>query len=87
MSKKNNPAVDGSPANTPQPQQPTAESGSPAFIKELLETGTTILTAKTRDELAEMVNDIPANCSYGAGAVGFNPETGDFSLRLDITNK
>ena len=78
MSKKNNtPAADGSPVSTEQ---------QPAFIKQLLETGTTILTAKTRDELAEMVNDIPADCSYGAGAVGYNPETGDFSLRLDITN-
>ena len=86
MSKKNNPAVDGSPVNTPQPQQPTAESGSPAFIEDLLKNGTTTLKAKTREELAEMVNDIPADCHYGAGAVGFNPETGDFSLRLDITN-
>ena len=78
MSKKTNtPAADGSPVSTEQ---------QPAFIKQLLETGTTILTAKTRDELAEMVNDIPADCSYGAGAVGYNPETGDFSLRLDITN-
>ena len=86
MSKKKNntPAVDGLPVSTEQ--QSTVESGSPAFMKELLETGTTILTAKTRDELAEMVNDIPADCSYGAGAVGYNPETGDFSLRLDITN-
>ena len=56
-------------------------------MKELLETGTTILTAKSRDELAEMVNNIPADCSYGAGAVGYNPETSDFSLRLDINNK
>ena len=79
MGKKNNtPAADGSPVSTEQ---------QPAYIDELLETGTTILTAKSRDELAEMVNDIPADCSYGAGAVGFNPETGDFSLRLDITNK
>ena len=78
MSKKTNtPAADGSPVSTEQ---------QPAFIKQLLETGTTILTAKTRDELAAMVNDISADCSYGAGAVGFNPETGDFSLRLDITN-
>ena len=78
MSKKNNtPAADGSPVSTEQ---------QPAFMKQLLETGTTILTAKSRDELAEMVNDIPADCSYGAGAVGYNPETGDFSLRLDITN-
>ena len=79
MSKKNNtPAADGSPVSTEQ---------QPAFIKQLLETGTTILTAKSRDELAEMVNNIPADVHYGAGAVGFNPETGDFSLRLDITNK
>ena len=85
MSKKTNTVVSDSVADN-QPQQPTVESGSPAFMKELIETGTTILTAKTRDELAEMVNDIPADCSYGAGAVGYNPETGDFSLRLDITN-
>ena len=65
--------------NTEQTQQPD-------FVKELLDNGTAILTAKTRDELAEMVNNIPADCSYGAGAVGYNPETGDFSLRLDITN-
>ena len=84
MSKKNSVVSDSVADN--QPQQSTVESGSPAFIKELLETGTTILTAKTRDELAEMVNNIPADCSYMAGAVGFNPETGDFSLRLDITN-
>lgn len=78
MSKKNNtPDVDGSPVSTEQ---------QPAFVEELLKNGTAVLTAKTRDELAEMVNDIPADCSYGAGAVGFNPETGDFSLRLDITN-
>lgn len=63
-----------------------AESCSPAFVEELLEKGTAILTAKTRDELAEMVNDIPADCSYGAGAVGFNPDAGVFTLRVDITN-
>ena len=63
-----------------------AESCSPAFIEDLLEKGTAILTAKTRDELAEMVNDIPADVRYGAGAVGFNHETGDFTLRVDIIN-
>ena len=70
-----------------QPQQPTVESGSPAFIKQLLETGTTTITAKSRDELAEMVNNIPADCSYGAGAVGKHPETGLYSLRIDLTSK
>ena len=78
MSKKNDtPAVDGSPVSTEQ---------QPSYVEDLLKNGTAILTAKTREELAEMINDIPANVRYAAGAVGFNPETGDFSLRLDITN-
>ena len=63
---------------------PTAKSGSPAFVDELLKNGTAILTAKTRDELAEMVNEITADVHYGAGAVGFNHETGAFVLRVDI---
>ena len=62
------------------------ETQQPAFVEELLKNGTAILTAKTREELSEMVNDIPADCHYGAGAVGKNPETGLFSLRIDITN-
>ena len=64
----------------------TTETQQPAFVEELLKNGTAVLTAKTREELAEMVNDIPADCHYGAGAVGKNPETGLFSLRIDITN-
>ena len=68
-------------------QQPeTVESSQPAFVAELLNNGTAVLTATPRDELAEIVNDIPADVRYAAGAVGFNPETGDFSLRVDITN-
>ena len=59
----------------------------PAFVEELLKNGTTTITAKRRDELAEMVNDIPADVHYGAGAVGFNHETATYSLRLDITSK
>lgn len=58
----------------------------PAYVEELLKNGTVVLTAKTRDELADMVNDIPANVRYGAGAAGYNPETGAFTLRVDIIN-
>ena len=65
----------------------TTETKQPAHVAELLLNGTVTLTAKTREELAAMVNDIPADCSYGAGAVGRNPETGEFSLRLDLTSK
>ena len=62
------------------------EGGFAAFVDELLNTGTTVIQAPTREELAEMVNDIPADVRYAAGAVGHNPETGVFTLRVDITN-
>ena len=58
----------------------------PAYVEELLKNGTAVLTAKTREELADMVNDIPVNVRYGAGAAGYNPETGAFTLRVDIIN-
>ena len=64
----------------------TTETKQPAFVEELLKNGTAVLIAKTREELAEMVDNIPAECHYGAGAVGKDRETGVFSLRLDITN-
>ena len=80
MSKKNNtPAADGSPSST--------EQQHPAYIDELLETGTTILTAATPEELNEMLDNIPAETHYGAGCVGRNPETGVLSLRIDLTSK
>ena len=85
MSKKNSVVSDSVADN--QPQKQPAESGSPAFIKELLETGTTILTAATPEELNEMLDNIPAETHYGAGCVGRNPETGVLSLRIDLTSK
>lgn len=58
----------------------------PAHVAELLKNNTAVLIAKTRDELAEMVNDIPADVAYQAGAVGHNHETGEYTLRIDIAN-
>ena len=69
---------------TEDTEQQSTESGTPAYVDELLKNGTAILTASSREELAEMVNDIPADVRYAAGAVGFNPETGVFTLRVDI---
>jgi hypothetical protein len=63
------------------------EQNQPAYVAELLLNGTVTLTAATREDLAAMVNDIPADCSYGAGAVGRHPETGEYSLRVDLTTK
>ena len=66
--------------------QQTTETKQPPFVEELLKNGTTVLTAKTRDELSEMVNDIHANVRYAVGAVGYNPDAGVFTLRVDISN-
>jgi len=60
------------------------ESGFAAFVEELLKNGTTVLQSPTREHLAEMVNEIPADVRYCVGAVGHNLETGAFTLRIDL---
>ena len=60
-----------------------AEAKMPIFLDELKEKGTVTLTATSREELADMVADIPTDIRYGAGAVGKTVE-GVYSLRLDI---
>ena len=71
--------------NNPVDEQQTDQQ--PDFLKELQETGTTTLTAPTREELNELVNNIPVEVTYGVGAVGFNAETRLYTLRIDLTNK
>ena len=56
----------------------------PGYVTELLEKGTVIIRAASRDEFGEMINTIPASVRYAAGAIGKNAETGIFSLRLDL---
>lgn len=55
----------------------------PAYVEELLKNGHVTLKAKTRDDLAAMVNDIPSDIKYGVGCVGQNFEEGCFTLRID----
>lgn len=62
---------------------PKSESVQPAFIDELLTNGTAILEAPTREALAEMVNDIPADCKYCVGAVGRKRDGSAYTLRVD----
>lgn len=64
----------------------TTEKQQPAFVEELLKTGTVTITSLTREDFDAMLKYISADVKYSAGAVGFNPETGVFSLRLDIIN-
>lgn len=72
--------------NAQQPAPP-AKGGSPAFLKELQDKGSVTLKAMSRDELAAMVGQIPADIHYGSGAVGFNCETCEYMVQLDLTQK
>ena len=65
-----------------QPQKPE----QPAYVEELLTKGTVILRAASRDEFGEMIDTIPASVRYAAGAIGKNPTTGLYQLRIDIIN-
>ena len=56
----------------------------PKHIEELLKNGTTVLSAASREELTEMVNDIPADCKYAVGAVGRTQDGSAYTLRVDI---
>ena len=61
----------------------TKEAQQNPIYNELLKNGTTVLEAPTREALAELVDNIPADCKYCVGAVGRNYERGTFTLRVD----
>ena len=68
--------------NTEATQNP--EKSQPAYVGELLLNGSIILEAPTREALADMVNDIPADCKYGVGAVGRKQDGSAYTLQVDI---
>ena len=55
----------------------------PAHVEELMKNGKVVLEAPTTEALAEMVNDIPADCRYSVGAVGRKVD-GTRVLQVDI---
>lgn len=61
-----------------------SKAEQPGYVTELLEKGTVILRAASRDEFGEMIDQIPAQTRYAAGAVGRNTLTGLFELRIDL---
>jgi len=68
-------------------QPETVESSQPAFVAELLKNGTAILEAPTREALAELVDNIPADVRYAVGAVGRKQDGSAYTLRVDVTKK
>ena len=81
----NDEVLNGTAAESHETQQP-AESGSATF-NDLLKNGTTVLEAPTREALAELVNNIPADCKYAVGAVGQNFERGTYTIQVDIVKQ
>lgn len=88
MSNVKDQVIDEQNAQQPAAQPPApAKANAPAFLKELQDKGSVVLTAQSRDELSAVVNDIPADVHYGAGAVGYNYDKGEYTLRIDLINK
>lgn len=67
----------------PNEQQEQEQQKQPAHVEELLKNGKVVLEAPTTEALAEMVNDIPADCRYSVGAVGHKAD-GTRVLQVDI---
>ena len=65
----------------------TVESVQPTAYDDLLKNGTAILEAPTRDALAELVDNIPADVHYVVGAVGRKQDGSAYTLRVDVTKK
>ncbi len=60
------------------------ETQQPSVIDDLLKNGTAVLEAPTREDLAEIVNGIPADVRYAVGAVGRKQDGSAYTLRVDI---
>ena len=69
-----------------QTQQPVAEQPAniePAYVKELLEKGVAVLSGRSREELAEMLDNIPTDCSYYAGCITKSYDTGLYRIQVN----
>ena len=62
----------------------TVESAQPSVYDDLLKNGTAILEAPTREALAELVDNIPADCKYAVGAVGRKGDGSAYTIQVDI---
>ena len=56
----------------------------PAYVADLLLNGTAVLEAPTREDLSELVDNIPADVRYAVGAVGRKQDGSAYTLRVDL---
>ena len=66
-----------SKTNTKEPQQPSV-------YDELLKNGKAVLEAPTREALAELVDNIPADCKYRVGCVGRKQDGSAYTIQVEI---
>ncbi len=69
--------------NTEKLPNEQEQKKQPAHVEELLKNGKVVLEAPTMEALADMVNEIPADCRYSVGAVGHKAD-GTRVLQVDI---
>ena len=69
-------------AENPEVEQPA--NIQPAYVKELLEKGVAVLSGRSREELAEMLDNIPADCSYYAGCITKSYDTGLYRIQVNL---
>ena len=60
------------------------ETQQPSVYDDLLKNGTAVLEAQTRETLAELVDNIPADVRYAVGAVGRKQDGSAYTLRVDL---
>ena len=67
----------------PEVQNPEEQTQQPAYVKELLEKGVVVLSGRSREELNEMLQSIPADLPYYTGAVAFYYDKGLYRLQVN----
>ena len=67
-------------AENPEVEQPNTQ---PAYVKELLEKGVTVLQGRSRGELDEMLAVIPSDIPCYAGPVGYYVDKGLYRIQVN----
>ena len=70
----------------PEAENPEVEQSAniqPDYVKELLEKGVVVLSGRSPEELSEMIDNIPADCSYYAGCITKSYDTGLYRLQVN----
>ena len=78
-----NPQVEQPETEQPKVEQTEQANNQPAYVKELLEKGVTVLQGRSRGELDEMLAAIPSDIPYYAGAVGYYVDKGLYRIQVN----